>query len=90
MSKSKTMTGDEVNLARRIIGLHGTAFTATKNYWERRKTADRNVILSLQDKGHVNTQGDGWYLTSQGVQQLKLQIGEFNMRTNKSRDDQSA
>lgn len=74
------MTYDEVKLAQRIIGLRGTSMRATKNYWERRLAADQVNILSLQDKGHVETQGDGWKLTSQGIQQLKQQMGEFTFR----------
>jgi coproporphyrinogen III oxidase-like Fe-S oxidoreductase len=74
------MSYDEVKLAMRIIGLRGTSMKATKNYWERRMAKDRPLILSLQDKGHVETQGDGWKMTSQGIQQLKQQIGEFSFR----------
>lgn len=74
------MTYDEVKLAQRIIGLKGTSMRATKNYWERRTTKDRPLILSLQEKGHVETQGNGWKVTSQGIQQLKQQIGEFSFR----------
>ena len=77
---NQTMTGPEVKLARRIIGLSGTRFTAPKNYWERRFLRDRPLILSLQEKGHVETVGNGWKLTTQGIQQLKLQIGEFTFR----------
>jgi hypothetical protein len=74
------MTYDEVKLAQRIIGLRGTSMRATKNYWERRMAADQANILSLQDKGHVKTQGNGWMMTSQGIQQLKQQIGEFSFK----------
>ena len=74
------MTYDEVKLAMRIIGLKGTSMRATKNYWERRMAQDQAAILSLQDKGHAETQKDGWKLTNQGIQQLKQQIGEFTFR----------
>lgn len=74
------MSGEEVRLAMRIIGLRGTSMRAKKNYWERRMTKDRPVILSLQDKGFAETQGNGWKITGLGIQQLKLQIGEFTFR----------
>jgi hypothetical protein len=74
------MTYDEVKLAQRIIGIKGTSMRATKNYWERRMAKDQALILSLQDKGHVETQGDGWKMTNQGIQQLKQQMGEFSFR----------
>lgn len=75
-----TMTYEEVKLAQRILGIRKTSFKATKNYWERRMAKDQAAILSLQDKGHAETQGDGWKLTSQGIQQLKQQMGEFSFR----------
>lgn len=77
---NRTMSGEEVRLARRIIGLSGTRLTAPKNYWERRLLRDRPLILSLQEKGHVEVVGNGWKLTNQGIQQLKQQIGEFTFR----------
>ena len=75
-----TMTYDECKLAQRILGIRRYSFKATKNYWERRMAKDRDLILSLQDKGHAETQGDGWKMTGQGIQQLKLQMGEFTFR----------
>lgn len=75
-----TMTYDEVKLAQRILGIRRYSFKSTKNYWVRRMAKDRPLILSLQTKGHVETQGDGWKMTSQGIQQLKLQMGEFSFR----------
>lgn len=71
------MSRDEVLLAMRIIGLRGTSFNARKNYWERRFLKDRPLILSLQDQGLAETLGNGWKLTGRGIEQLKLQIGEF-------------
>jgi len=76
---TQTMTGDEVKLCLRIIGLRMGRMTATGNYWERRRHQDRPTILSLQEKGHAEPLGDGWRLTSQGIQQLKQQIGEFKL-----------
>ena len=76
---NRTMTGDEVKLAMRIIGLKGTSFKATKNYWERRTAKDRPLILALQEKGHAEVVQNGWKMTSQGIQQLKQQVGEFRL-----------
>lgn len=72
------MSYDEVKLAQRILGIRRTSTKATKNYWERRMAKDQPLILSLQDKGHVETKGNGWRMTSQGIQQLKQQMGEFH------------
>lgn len=77
-----TMTYDEVKLAQRILGIRRYSFKATKNSWRRRVIADRPTIISLQEKGHVQyrTGSEDWFLTPQGIQQLKLQMGEFSFR----------
>jgi len=80
---NRTMTYDEVKLAMRVIGLRGTSMKAKKNQWECRFNKDRAVMNSLIEKGHLTTAPEikgGWWmkLTPQGIQQLKLQIGEFH------------
>lgn len=76
------MSYDEVKLAQRIIGLRGTAFKARGNGWSYRFTKDREALMSLQAKGHAIGIGptSRWKLTPLGIQQLKLQIGEFTFR----------
>jgi len=76
------MTYDEVKLAQRILGIRRYSFKATKNSWRRRVMADRPLIISLQEKGHAayRTGSEDWFLTPQGIQQLKLQMGEFSFR----------
>ena len=62
----------------RIIGLRSTRMKAAKNFWRQHFMKDAQTILTLQEKGHAEPTGDGWRLTGQGIQQLKLQIGEFH------------
>lgn len=76
-----TMTHPEIQLARRIVGLRGTAFRARGNGLRIRRAADRPALTTLAEKGHAAPTADGsWKLTAQGIQQLKLQIGEFSFR----------
>ena len=81
---NRTMTAEEVNLARRIIKLRGTSMKALCNRWECRFYKDIPIRRSLEEKGHVvpSNEAGGWYwkLTPQGIQQLKQQIGEFTFR----------
>lgn len=74
------MTYDEVKLAMRIIGLRKTRMKARRHLWLYRFHKDREPLMSLQEKGHVQGVGNKscWTLTSQGIQQLKQQIGEFH------------
>lgn len=72
------MTPDEITLARRVIGLRGTAYRATRNKLRDLSLAEIRVMARLEEKGHVRLEQDGYYrLTGSGIQQLKLQIGEF-------------
>ena len=75
---NRTMSADEVKLAMRIIGLRGTRMKATKNQWRHVFHKDTVPLNSLWDKKHVEGGFFGWRLTSQGIQQLKQQIGEFH------------
>jgi hypothetical protein len=76
---NRTMTYHEVKLSQRIIGLRVTAWKATKNSLKRIRSGDPETLCSLFDKGHIiyNTKGAEWMMSPQGIQQLKLQIGEF-------------
>ena len=76
---NQTMNGEEVRLAMRIIGLRGTSMKAKRQHWQYRYHKDREHLMSLQTKGHVEGVGNEskWILTNKGIQQLKLQIGEF-------------
>ncbi len=74
----KSMAPDEVELATRMIKLLNKNRTATRNYWVRRRAADRETIFSLQEKGHVVPIHDGWMMTKSGLEQLKLHIGPFS------------
>ena len=77
-----TMTPEEINLARRIIQLRGTSMKAQRNLWECRFYKDIPIRKSLEEKGLIepSTEKGGWYwkLSLRGIQQLKLQIGEFS------------
>lgn len=74
-----TMSYEEVKLSQRIIGLHGTKWKATKNSLKRIRSGDPQNLHSLYEKGHIiyNSEGEEWMMSPQGIQQLKLQIGEF-------------
>lgn len=74
------MNYDEVKLAMRIIRLRKTRMKAKRQQWLYRFHKDREPLMSLQAKGHVQGVGNEsrWMLTSQGIQQLKQQIGEFH------------
>lgn len=81
-SRSSTMTGDEVKLAMRIIGLRKDRFRAKRNTWRLTMNKDREHILALQDIGLARhfPEYNTWALTNKGIQQLKQQIGEFTFR----------
>ena len=79
------MTYDEVKLAQRVLGIRKTSSKATKNQWVCRRNADKIAMNGLIEKGHMTTapeiKGDWWMkMTSQGIQQLKQQMGEFSFR----------
>lgn len=75
-----TMTGPEVALARRVIGLRGTSSRAIRNRLRDLSLAEMPVMARLEEKGYASLHHDGYYrLTGRGIQQLKLQIGEFQM-----------
>ena len=77
-----TMNPDEIVLARRVIDLRGTDFKARRNRLRDLKIADHPTMAQLNEKGHVSLHQDGyWRMTGQGIQQLKLQIGEFSLRS---------
>lgn len=77
-----TMTPAEINLARRIIDLRGTAMRARGNRLHdgRLKRSESQMLADLARRGLVSHDDNFfWRLTAQGIQQLKLQIGEFSM-----------
>jgi hypothetical protein len=74
------MSYDEVKLAMRIIHLRKGRMKAGKNQWRHCFHKDTAVLKSLWDKKHVEGGFFGWRLSSQGIQQLKQQIGEFTFR----------
>lgn len=74
-----TMTPAEVSAARRVIGLSGTSSRARRNGLNRVLTTELAAMVALERKGHVEFRDGQRRLTGQGVQQLKLQIGEFAM-----------
>lgn len=77
---NQTMNNEEVRLAMRIIGLRGTRMKARgNNGWNFRYKKDLESLNGLETKKLAqkveNT--SRWVLTKTGIQQLKLQIGEF-------------
>lgn len=74
------MTRPEVLLAQRIVGLRGTSAKARGNGLRIRRTADHPQLATLTAKNHAATNDGVTQLTPQGIQQLKLQIGEFGFR----------
>lgn len=80
----KMMTPSEIALAQRIIGLRRYSVKATKNRWECRFRRDIPARQGLEDKGYIEPSREpgGWFwkMTPAGIQQLKLQIGEFTFR----------
>ena len=73
----------EIGLARRIIGLRGTSFYAKKNLWACRYYRDIPIRQSLEERGYIERSSLdplSWKLTTRGIDQLKLQIGEFSFR----------
>ena len=76
-----TMTGAEVNLAKKIIGLSGSSIRASKNKLSKIASKDETALGGLISKGHARRiserSGERFEMTGQGIQQLKLQIGEF-------------
>ena len=74
------MSYDEVKLAMRIISLRKGSMKAVRKHRRYRFHKDRDTLMGLQEKGHVQGVGNEstWMLTSQGIQQLKQQIGEFH------------
>ena len=73
------MTIDEVRLAMRCLGLRPNRWSRmTRNGHTIRRHADRPILEDLIGKQHaLRTVGNGWRMTQSGIQQLKLQIGEF-------------
>ena len=77
-----TMTPAEIKLARRIVDLRGTASRARGNrlHHDRLTAREARTMNDLSAKGLAKDDHDFfWHLTAQGIQQLKLQIGEFSM-----------
>jgi hypothetical protein len=76
------MNPAEISLARRIIDLRGTCFKARGNKLVVRKDEDRNTMAHMLSERWTFKTNEGHYvLTSLGIQQLKLQIGEFTFRS---------
>ncbi len=74
------LSPEQIQLARRIIGLRGTCYKARGNGWTIKSDNDRPVLSTLVDQGIACHIKGGYYvLTQSGIQQLKLQIGEFSL-----------
>ena len=72
------MTGDELPIAYRVLGLRRTRWgRATRNGHPLPRKSDQPTVSSLIAKGHLEYHDNGYRMTSQGISQLKLQIGEF-------------
>lgn len=75
---NRTMTADEVYLSMRILGLRRTRWgNATRNRLRLSRRKDGLIAEQLIVKGHAEICDIGHRLTGRGIDQLRLQIGEF-------------
>ena len=75
---NNSLSLEEIKLARKIINLRGTSFIAKTNYLE--LTTETPTILSLKEKKYIEPIKNGYQLTTKGIDQLRLQIGEFRFK----------